>query len=384
MFIPLGTDRRLRRPTLMNYCLIFATLGVFILETISRGTESGSILRVFDAMVLDSNPRQFHWWQLITYQFLHADFGHILGNMLFLYVFGPNVEDRLGRWWYLVFYLAGGVTAGAAQIVFSAGSVIGASGSIAAVTGAYLVFFPRTRIKTLIFFFLIGIFYIPSMWFIGFAIAKDLVFQGFGGGQNIAYLAHLGGYAFGFGISMTLLGTGIMQHEHFDLFGMSKQAHRRRQFREMASQGNTGWSHEASMKPSHKPSKAELAQQELRSTLASTIRQRDAEGSLEAYARLIELDSSVTLPRQQQLDIANYLFQSNSHTQAAQAYARFLDKFPHDSESPRVHLLLGLLYARYLDNKKAALELLSHAKAHVKEASQRELAETLLAEIGTP
>ena len=124
-----------------------------------------------------------------------------------MYVFGPNVEDRFGRWWYLTFYLAGGASAGAAQILFSPGSVIGASGSIAAVTGAYLVFFPRTHIKTLLFFFIIGIFWIPSMWFIGFAIAKDLLFQGFSAGQGVAYMAHLGGYAFGFGISMTLLGS---------------------------------------------------------------------------------------------------------------------------------------------------------------------------------
>ncbi|MFG0258488.1 MAG: rhomboid family intramembrane serine protease [Phycisphaerales bacterium JB043] len=382
MFIPLGTDRPLRRPTLTNYALIFACVLVFMLEAISMRGEGTPLGRVFGAMVLDSHPSQFRWWQLLTYQFLHADFGHILGNMLFLYVFGPNVEDRLGRWWYLLFYLVGGACAGSAQILFSQGSVVGASGSIAAVTGAYLVFFPRTHIKTLIFFFFIGIFMIPSMWFIGFAIAKDLFWQGFGGDHSVAYLAHLGGYAFGAGISMTLLGTGVMKHEHFDMFGMARQAHRRRRFKELASKGETAWAHEGLRAEERELSEDERRSRDLRARLAQSIRQRDASSSLEAYDELLRVEPDATLPRQQQLDVANYLFQSDAHERAAQAYARFLDRYPSDQESARVHLLLGLLYARYLDNKTAARGLLVHAREHVMEASQRELASTLLEEIG--
>ncbi|MHC4976676.1 MAG: rhomboid family intramembrane serine protease [Planctomycetota bacterium] len=382
MFIPLGTDRPLKRPTLMNYGLILSCAFVFMLETISRNGENGASARFFNAMVLQSNPRFFEWWQLLTYQFLHADFGHILGNMLFLYVFGPNVEDRLGRWWYLAFFLAGGACAGAVQILFDRHPVIGASGAIAAVTGAYLVFFPRTHIKTLIFFFFIGIFMIPSMWFIGFAIAKDLFWQGFGGDNSVAYLAHIGGYAFGAGISMALLGTGLMKHEHFDMFGMARQAHRRRQFKELASKGNAPWAHEGMRAQERELSDEERRARDLRAELARAIRSRDAGASVRVYAKVLEIEPDCVLPRHQQLDIANYLFQASAHESAAEAYSRFLDRYANDSEAPRVHLLLGLLYARYLDNKTAARGLLVHARENVMEASQKELAETLLNEIG--
>lgn len=136
--------------------------------------------------------------------FLHGGWVHIAGNMLFLWVFGNNVEDRLGRILFAVFYVLGGLAATGLQLLLDAGSTIptvGASGAIAAVLGAYLVLFPRARVTTLVFFFFITWVELPA----SVVLVAWFVLQVFSGvGQlsqdvagGIAYWAHIGGFAFG-------------------------------------------------------------------------------------------------------------------------------------------------------------------------------------------
>jgi membrane associated rhomboid family serine protease len=150
------------------------------------------------------------WWEgTFTSMFLHGSWEHILGNMLFLWIFGNNVEDALGRVRFLFWYLAAGVAATALQtfVTLSFGSQqdasipnIGASGAIAGVLGAYLVLLPNARVLTLIFFFILR--EIPAMWFLGIWIVLQLWLGGVGlthpdqtGG--VAVFAHIGGFAFG-------------------------------------------------------------------------------------------------------------------------------------------------------------------------------------------
>ncbi len=138
--------------------------------------------------------------------FLHGGWFHIAGNMLFLWVFGNNVEDRLGRALFVVFYVAGGVAAMLMQLALGPGSTIptvGASGAIAAVLGAYLVLFPHARVTTLVFFFLITWVDLPAS-IVLFAWFVLQLFSGVGqlgteitGG--VAYWAHVGGFVFGAG-----------------------------------------------------------------------------------------------------------------------------------------------------------------------------------------
>ena len=113
--------------------------------------------------------------------------------------------------------------------------VIGASGSIAGVTGAFLALFPRSRIKVLVIFFFIGIFSIPSLWFIGFYFAIDVLRQSsslLGGGEgDVAYMAHIAGYIYGFGTGFLLLATNVLKREEFDVFFVFTQARRRAAFR---------------------------------------------------------------------------------------------------------------------------------------------------------
>ena len=152
------------------------------------------------------------WWQgVFTGMFMHASWQHILGNMLFLWIFGNNVEDSMGRVRFLLWYLAAGIAAMAAQsaVTLSAGSVrdasipnIGASGAIAGVLGAYFVLLPRARVLTLIFFGIILIREIQAFWFLGVWIALQIWTGGLSlvqpnAGDGTAFFAHIGGFVFG-------------------------------------------------------------------------------------------------------------------------------------------------------------------------------------------
>jgi membrane associated rhomboid family serine protease len=136
--------------------------------------------------------------------FLHGGLLHIAGNMLFLWVFGNNVEDRLGLLVYPLFYVMGGIAAAALQIAFGPNSAVpnlGASGAIGAVLGAYLVMFPRARVTTLVIFFFITAIEVPASILLG----AWFLLQVFSGGTSlaseaqggVAYWAHVGGFAFG-------------------------------------------------------------------------------------------------------------------------------------------------------------------------------------------
>ena len=153
-----------------------------------------------------------HWWEgVFSGMFMHASWQHILGNMLFLWIFGNNVEEALGRVRFLVWYLAAGVAAMAAQsaITLLAGSTqdasvpnIGASGAIAGVLGAYFLLLPRAKVLTLIIIGIIFIREIPAVWFLGIWIALQLWTGGLSlvqpnAGGGVAFFAHIGGFVFG-------------------------------------------------------------------------------------------------------------------------------------------------------------------------------------------
>src|SRR3954453_9211809 len=151
---------------------------------------------------------------LITSQFLHGGWFHLLGNMLYLWIFGNNVEDRFGRVGFLVFYLAGGVLAGLSQVAIDPASAIptiGASGAIAAVLGAYFVLFPRARVTSLVF---LGFFYqlidVPAIIVLGFwfvlQVIDGLASVGVTQTGGVAVFAHIGGVV-GAALAARIIGT---------------------------------------------------------------------------------------------------------------------------------------------------------------------------------
>lgn len=155
---------------------------------------------------------------LITSQFLHGSLIHIGGNLLFLWIFGNNIEDRFGRLRFLVFYLVGGIVAALAQIAIDPAStvpMIGASGAIAATLGAYLVLFPRARVTTavfLVFFYqLIDVpaIFVLAIWFL-LQLLDGLGSLGVASASTggVAFFAHIGGFVFGAAVALVVRSTG--------------------------------------------------------------------------------------------------------------------------------------------------------------------------------
>jgi membrane associated rhomboid family serine protease len=176
---------------------------------------------VVQCPVIDESGKQ-PYLSVLFAMFLHGGWLHILGNMLFLWIFGNNVEDRMGRLPFLLFYLVGGITAALAQVVIdphSEAPLVGASGAIAAALGAYIVLFPGARILSLVF---LGFFYqlleVPALVILGFWFVLQLIsgVGSLGGGTaqgGVAFFAHIGGFLLGVvvGLLLRFVGAGTMR-----------------------------------------------------------------------------------------------------------------------------------------------------------------------------
>jgi membrane associated rhomboid family serine protease len=154
-----------------------------------------------------AEPQPSVWVTVFTSMFMHGSLLHIGGNMLFLWIFGNNVEDAMGPVRFIAFYVLGGLAADAAQILVDTDSTVptlGASGAVAAVLGGYLLLFPRARVVTVVFIiFFFTILELPAILFLGIWILQQALFAYFdlvqptGDGGGVAYFAHIGGFALG-------------------------------------------------------------------------------------------------------------------------------------------------------------------------------------------
>jgi membrane associated rhomboid family serine protease len=198
--IPLSdASRRPARFPVMTASLIAVNALVFLLELI-RGEAFVTAWSVIPHDIVAGR----HLVTILSALFMHASWSHILGNMVFLWAFGPEVEDLMNPRRYLIFYLLGGLAATAAQVAADPSSTIpnlGASGAIAAVMGAFLVTYPRDRIRSLLVIFVfVRVAYIPAalligVWFLTQFVNLGAVAQQPAGG--VAYAAHVGGFIFG-------------------------------------------------------------------------------------------------------------------------------------------------------------------------------------------
>jgi membrane associated rhomboid family serine protease len=198
--IPLGdASRRPGRSAPITILLIVINVFVFFLE-LGGGRHFLLAWSAIPVRLMHGH----HAITLLTSMFMHSGWMHIIGNMIYLWAFGPEIEDAMGSFRFLLFYLGGGLVAMFAQVAsdpFSSIPVLGASGAIAAVMGAFLVTYPRDRIRTLLFFLiffrvtlipaaiLIGFWFLIQLWNFG-AVAE--VRSG-----GVAYLAHIAGFLFG-------------------------------------------------------------------------------------------------------------------------------------------------------------------------------------------
>jgi membrane associated rhomboid family serine protease len=212
--IPFSDANPTRGPTPVNRLLLFANIVVWI-YIVSLQRTPGALDAFFGRYAFDwsrfTHDLSTGAWTvatfvpLIAHMFLHGGWLHIIGNMLYLWVFGDNVEDRLGSGTYLLFYILCGIVAAVGQGLVAPGPMLGASGAIAGVLGAYLVLSPGARIRTLIF---LGIFItvvqLPAIVVIGFFILIQLLegfaalrLPGYTATEQVAYFAHLFGFVAG-------------------------------------------------------------------------------------------------------------------------------------------------------------------------------------------
>lgn len=229
MIMPIGDDNRDRATTpVLNWALVAACVAVFVFpqalgqnlaftyaySTVPAEIISGRDVVTRDRVVQDPATGQRYrlpglqptpipvYLTLITSMFMHGGIAHIFGNMLYLLIFGDNLEDRLGRARYLVFYLACGLIGGLVHVFASAAGegaytpALGASGAISGVLGGYLVLFPRKRVRVIFLRMLLNVPALAAIgiWFV-FQLISGLGYLGGGGG--VAYGAHIGGFVAG-------------------------------------------------------------------------------------------------------------------------------------------------------------------------------------------
>ena len=242
MLIPISDANPTRRFPFVTVGLIVANVLAFLREPFSQGASAldrfffeqapipcqltdqcpAGAIQIAQDVVIHIPQRTLTSFlvAVVVSTFLHANILHIAGNMLFLWVFGNNIEDHLGRVKYLLFYLVGGVVAAMAHVLWAARDLpctsesfggcipaVGASGAVAAVMGAYILLFPRARVRVLVPIFIFFMIQLPAiavlgLWFLyQFAIAA----QEFTGATEVAWMAHVGGFVFGL-VGIYLLG----------------------------------------------------------------------------------------------------------------------------------------------------------------------------------
>lgn len=387
MILPIQTSIRPVRTPYTNYGLIVVNTLVFLLTYWPhRNLFTGSIevLRPWAEQFM-LTPARLYLWQFISYAFLHGGFMHIFGNMFFLYLFGNNVNDKLGGVGYICFYLAGAVFSGIGHTLLSGVSALGASGAVAAVTGAYLVLFPQTMITVIYWFFIIGTMEVPALYFIVFKlIFIDNVIARYT--PNVAYDAHLAGYVFGIAAMLLMLAGGLTTASGFDLWSMIKLWNRRRLYRDAVLGSHDPFSGLTMAKPVEAKEVKTAAQQQqeqkiaqLRGEINTRIQQHNLSAAAGAYLELIELDSEQILPRQYLLDIANLLAGQKRHAEAALAYEQVLRHYGNYEYAEQVQLMLGILYSRYLHKPQPAAKYLQAAAEKLSDPGQLKMCRDELA-----
>ncbi len=371
MIIPIRTESPLKRVPYVNFFLIATNMLLYVVFNEKLLGEAVGTFKK-DYLVLDAaEPGVL---QFLTYQFLHADEWHLFGNMLFLWVFGNSVNGKMGGLPYLLFYLAGGVFAawGWAVVTGGASSLIGASGSIAAITTAYLALFPRSRVTVLVWLFIfIRFFEVSAMVVILLKIVvwDNIVAPSLGGPGNVANQAHLAGYLFGFVGAIFMLWVKAVPRDQFDIFSLWRRWILRREFasavRTPGAQAQARFGSAARTETvSPKQHEGEEARQdrieELRIRAAEAHVKGDMTAATATYEAIMVID-----PRRAYYDRDRF-------SEAAAAFERFVEAYPRSRDRGQILMLLGIIYARDLREPENADRCLTLALETLRDEKRRE------------
>jgi membrane associated rhomboid family serine protease len=202
VFIPIGDDNPRERAPLVTIALIGLNIALFLLWCFPE-TKLEQTLNVHALVPATADWASVDWWKdIFTSMFMHANIVHLLGNMIFLWIFGDNVEDKLGKVLFLVFYLVCGVAAAVLHVYTTSDPripILGASGAVSGVLGAYVVFFPVHRVHMFVFPF--GVMKTPAFMWIGIWFVEQILFARMDK-TGVAWYAHIGGFAAGVGMAL--------------------------------------------------------------------------------------------------------------------------------------------------------------------------------------
>ncbi|MFO7951790.1 MAG: rhomboid family intramembrane serine protease [Bacillota bacterium] len=195
------------RDTITYHGAVIATIGLIVLNGLAFFYQFSLGVDIFPAIFYSFGfvPAAFfnnpvgEFWTIFSSMFVHGNFGHLFGNMWFIWVFGPAVEGRLGFKRFMILYFLSGMAAALMQGIFMPGSstpMVGASGAVSGVLGAYLILFPRARILTVIPPFILFFFWLPATIYLGYWIFLQFIYA-LSGMPGVAWWAHIGGFALG-------------------------------------------------------------------------------------------------------------------------------------------------------------------------------------------
>ncbi|MBN2559667.1 MAG: rhomboid family intramembrane serine protease [Phycisphaerae bacterium] len=380
LFIPIRTDSPVRRSPRVNHALIALSIAIYLITDVFAAALGGDPDHPLKYRFL-IRPTDLRLYQFFTYQFLHGDFWHLAGNMLFLWVFGNSVNSKMGHVAYLLFFLASGVFAGVGFAVGSQNPCLGASGAIAGVTTAYLVLFPRSAVTMFYWlWFYIGTIHIRALLLIGLKIIlwDNIVAPRLSAGvgvDSVAYSAHIAGYLFGFVVCLLMLLIRALPRDQYDILALTKRFYLRQQFRATMADPNAQAKATygrvarpvsvATERPIELPEAVATDEiSRLRGETSDLLAKHDYEAAADRYETLVSKDPNQCLPRANMLLVANQLMTLNRYPQAAAAYERFLKAYPTAPDSGQVRLVLGIIYAKYLQQYEAA-------QTHLRECASR-------------
>lgn len=367
--IPIGDENPTVRRPVVNLALIALNGAVFLALNVLRGHDFFELSREdqvrWGLLPGDPSPERF-----LTSMFVHGGPLHLLGNMWFLHIFGDNVEDKMGRLRYLLFYLSWGVAGSLAFLVFGrpAGAIagipreqveeiwrnmpmVGASGAIAGVMGAYLVLFPRARIRMIVWVLFIIPFTLPALLVIGLYFLQDLLLGAFLGGRQIggvAYVAHTGGMVAG--IVAALVLKPILRARDPSAWDRDTGFAR-------GEDGEPAAGHAAYEPPRTIP------MPDLRDQIVGAVLDARMDLALELHGRWIGSPRMETLPPQVEIEIAHEIFRRGRVPEALEAYRRFLGSHPAAPDAAEAKFRIGLIYARAGGDPSLARSWLEQAAA---------------------
>ena len=368
MFLPIGDDNPKETTPFVHYGIMTVNVVVFF-YSLQYGWHPEKFWLAWGLV-----PAEFDLTRLFTSMYVHGDFGHLFGNMLFLWVVGDNVEDRLGHAGYFAFYHLAGVAACLTHVAFTGSSLvplIGASGAISGVMGAYAVFFPRAKIKIWywVFFFFMGVAYVSAKWAVGLWFLEQVLLRAVLGSRGVSYDAHIGGIVFGVAAALVLRGAFLRKPDTVGrVFGTGRRQPRWRRT------GRAGAEAPSAARPVT-PAAGEL-QTDVDDNAAITASLEAGDPQLAyryftraaARARWTFLDESVALR------LADALVQAGSYGPAARVYEVMLETFPQGPDAPEAAFRLGVILSRAFEDYDRARPLLARVHQAHGDARRRQQA----------